>query len=379
MKVYNKRGNISLKEKAMVKELEKYVQTELENDPSFQFKPAENIEELQSYFNKYATSEAEIIEEVDFNKKTESTTKEAKKNTKADVSDISNKQIDPFNREEPIIRDYVLENNFAEDTAQINPQQTFEEPISFDESFEIPENQSDNQGTTKKIKPRQQAEEVESEPMNPEFSQMDSAKQRKQTKRFAKQIVEITASLLEFGYVWYASRNITEAKLIEYENEEGLDLSLLLDMPEGQRVSVRDFFAMQLGQISEEAKIDSEDREDLTDALTEVFLEKGIAPTPTQNLLLVTARVIGTKFLSAFALSKSNEAILGQLRSMQMGENEQQKTSTPPPNIKPTKTPTPVYEDDNTMFDNFSENNSPQSVNLGEGIEIMFPIEKTTE
>ena len=33
MKVYNKRGNISLKEKAMVKELDNYVQEQLSNDP----------------------------------------------------------------------------------------------------------------------------------------------------------------------------------------------------------------------------------------------------------------------------------------------------------------------------------------------------------
>ena len=54
MKVYNKRGNISLKEKAMVKELENYVQEQLSNDPNFVIQPANNPSELEDLYKKYA-------------------------------------------------------------------------------------------------------------------------------------------------------------------------------------------------------------------------------------------------------------------------------------------------------------------------------------
>jgi len=366
MKVYKKRGNISLKEKAMVKEIEKYVESELAKDPNFVFKPAENEEELKAYFDEFSTSDAEIIDEVKLNKVNEKTIETEK-------ADTSGKLIDPFNREEPIIRDYVLEETFAENTTN-SDKKDFAEPISFDESFEIPEATEVNENS-KKIKPRSSKEEISNEALNPEFNQMDSAKQRRQTKRFAKQIVEITTTLIKEGFIWYTSRNITESKIIEYE-AEGLDLELLLDMPDGQRTTIRHFFVETLANIQQEAEIDQEEKEDLTDALTEVFLEKGIAPTPTQNLILVSISILGKKALTGFAIDKSVNAVVNQLRAMKSGENEEESYVETP---KEGVTPKPNYTEDNTMFDNYNETNSTQSVTLAEGIEIMFPVEKTTE
>ena len=173
---------------------------------------------------------------------------------------------------------------------------------------------------------------------------------------------------------------------MEYELNGEMDLTLLLDMPDGQRKSVRDFFIEQLGVIQQESEIDQDDKDDLTEALTEVFLEKGIAPTPTQELMLVVARVVGVKALSGYAISQSNASILNQLRAMKKEETayEEQPTQNPKSNANQNYNQSYAsreqhYQDDNTFFDNYEGQMSSQSVNLAEANEDMFPITKTKE
>jgi hypothetical protein len=277
-----------------------------------------------------------------------------------------------------------MEGDFDAETIDGHGKTSFDEPMSFDDSFTIPEagSQQPSQGRPSK-QSEPEPESQPSEPMNPNFNDMDSAKQRKKTKRFAKQIVNLTATLIEVGFVWYVSKDINEAKLAEYELNGEMDLSLLLDMPDGQKATVKEFFIGQLGLINEESKINEEDREDLTDALTEVMLEKGIAPTPTQELLLVVARVVGVKMLSGFAISQSNKSILNQLRGM---KNEQVEYEEPAP--APSKPPrserkAPV---ENDFFDNYTGGEIPNltpTVPEVEAVmdidEIMFPVTKTKE
>ena len=62
MKVYNKKGNTTLKEKAMVRELEKTISAMLQEDPDFTFTPANNQAELESLYNQYAVTEANVEE-----------------------------------------------------------------------------------------------------------------------------------------------------------------------------------------------------------------------------------------------------------------------------------------------------------------------------
>ena len=380
MKVYNKKGNISLKEKAMVKELEKYVQSQMAKDPNYSFEPANNQVELEALYKQYGVQDVEF-EEADSVEPVEQKP-QPKKEIVEDSGDSGRKSIDPFNREEPLVRDYVMSDDFAEDVIPNTEKTSFDEPLSFDESFVIPDESEQPQPSGKKFKAREQQEEQTSEPMNPSFGEMDSAKQRKKTKRFAKQIVELTASLLKVGFVWYCSKDITEAKLMEYELNGEMDLTLLLDMPDGQRKSVRDFFVEQLGVIQQEAEIDQEDKDDLTEALTEVFLEKGIAPTPTQELMLVVARVVGVKALSGVAITQMNMSILNQLRSMKKEETGYEEEPQPQPTPQPRRQQAPQTQDiveDNTFFDNYEGQMSSQNVNLAEADEIMFPTKKTLE
>ena len=102
--------------------------------------------------------------------------------------------------------------------------------------------------------------------------------------------------------------------MYEYESSGEMDLSLLLEMPDNQQITVRQFFANQIELAEPESKISEEDREDLTAALVEVFIEKGIVPTPTQDLILIGLKVFGIMGIKAFAIQKQNEAVLAQLR-----------------------------------------------------------------
>ena len=62
IKIYNKKGTLSLKEKAMVRELEKATDLLIKEDPSFSLSPANDISELQDLFNNYAVQDVEFEE-----------------------------------------------------------------------------------------------------------------------------------------------------------------------------------------------------------------------------------------------------------------------------------------------------------------------------
>jgi hypothetical protein len=369
VKVYNRKGNVSLKEKAMVRELEKAIETLKQEDPNFAFQPANNISELEELYNQYAVTDAEFVEETEATKT--KPVEEFKKET--GVEDKTEKFIDPFNRDEPIVRDYVLEEEFAEETGSASTKSSFDEPLSFDESFSIPDGQNLGQKQPEQkgfVEP--EPEPAPKEPMNPSFNEMDSAKQRKKTKRFAKQIVNLTCDLLQVGFVWFTMQDISEAKLTQYEINDEMDLSLLIDMPNGQKATVKEFFLSQHQTIQEESQIDEEDRDDLIEALTEVFLEKGIAPTPMQELLLVTARVVGLQTLKAYTIVQSNKAVLSQLRGMKQEEvsYDDYSAPTPPPPPPPRRQQTPEPQ---------SQVEVEQIKNSTNFDEVMFPTEPVIE
>jgi len=376
VKVYNRKGNISLKEKAMVRELEKAVAKLQQTDPNFKLTPANNLSELEDLYSEYAVTDIEFVE----TKTSESEspiTEDIKKDTSSSMGG-SEKLIDPFNREEPIVRDYVLDEEFSDETMQ-STKSSFDEPLSFDESFSIPD--SDTLGNQSQpadkgfVEPEQP---VQNEPLNPAYNDMSSAKQRRKTKRFAKQLVSITCDLLEKGFKWYAMKEITEAKLTEYELNDEMDLSILLDMPDGQQMTVKSFFLSQHKVIEEESKIDIEDREDLEEALTEVLLEKGITPTPTQELLLIGGKIAFLGVLKVMGSVNSTNSVLSQLRGMkkeEVGYDDYKPEPTPPQKQPRKQTEPPIKQ--------YTEEPNPNQevavVTSSSFEEIMFPIEITKE
>lgn len=335
IKVYVKRGKHSYKEKRLAKELQDAIDVKRKADPEIaeRFRPATTYEELQGLHRMYVSQDVEY-EEVKENM-AKSTIKEEVQDEVVVETNTSSKSfldsfedgesldfVDPFNREEPIVRDYVTEGGISMDSGKdTGPARTqFNEPITFAEAFELPsddpeENQGGNQGggdRQRKEKPKRER----SEPVNPSFDDMSSGKKKRSTKKFAKYIVEVVCMLASKGLVWFANKDINEAKLAEYELNGEMDLSILVTLEAGQEITVKQFFQSQCLAAEEIAKIDEEEKSDLADTLAEVLLEKGVAPTPMQELMLISFKVFGEKAIMLLSLKSQTSNLLSQLRSM---------------------------------------------------------------
>jgi hypothetical protein len=408
--VYTKTRRKNYKEKRYVELLEEIISKKIEENPELadSFRPAESFEELEKMYNLY-TSEDAVIEKENVNKNKNNMANEVdemeddfeqqKPNTPkgGDEDSIDKEFVDPFNREEPIVRDYVLDGGDLADpnTVDFSGQSSFDEPTSFDEAFVLPDENTPPPssggggfGGGSQRPPREEREEPrEQARINPDFDDMSSGKKRKSTKKFAKYIVETVCMLQEKGFVWYATKDITEAKLVEYELKQQMDLALLLNMPDGQEVTVKQFFQNQCIIAEQAAVIDEESKADLTDALAEVLLEKGIAPTPTQELMLIAGKVLLGQAITLFTLKASSDSVLTQLRAMKKAETETDEIeysepqtgeaytpyefpkATPQPTPQPTPAPAPVptQEDNADEMIRLLENNDP----LGSEIETL--------
>jgi hypothetical protein len=381
MKIYNKRGNKNYKEKRLLKDLEAYIQKKMLEDPNFdkEFIPATNYSELEKMHSKYIVEDAEMIEgnesvkaKDNFENNEEIDNNMARKNedvqdvefteTKTESKGSSNSAfIDPFNREEPIVRDYVMNGGFQEEAKSEQPQKTFfDEPTSFDEAFEIPEDGDEEAEAPKKSSTEaKERPSRNAEPLNPNFDEMTSGKKKRSTKKFAKYIVEAVATLSEKGFIWYANKDINESKLTEYEMTGEMDLSLLVTLEDGQEVTVKQFFQVQCSKAEMLSKWTEDQKEDLSSALSEVMMEKGIAPTPTQELILVTLTILGGQAMTLLTLKSQTNSLLNQLRTMNDGSGQIEATYEEPPmqteQPMPSKEPESNYQQPITEVDTFPE------------------------
>jgi len=359
--IYTKKGKRSYKENRLLDKIKPIIQKELDANPALygKFKPASNFQELQALHDLYASDTVEF-EEIDNTKNMEKvkfeTEEELDKTSGYDNDDDeTNDFVDPFNREEPIVRDYVTDGVSMEPGGgTTNSGQTeFEEPRTFDEAFELGEeddqltdrtrsNQESGKQQQQQQQQRRQSPPERSQPVNPDFDDMSSGKKRRSTKKFAKYIVETICMLSEKGFVWYANKDINESKLTEYELSGEMDLSLLVTLEDGQEVTVKQFFKVQCLQAEQLAVIDKEEKDDLAEALAEVLMEKGVGPTPTQELMLIALKIFGGQAITLMTLKSQSNALLGQLRAMKTGEIQEEQGEyereeyTPPP--------APVYE-----------------------------------
>ena len=350
MKLYKKRGNKNYKEKRLIQEIESALTNKMESNPNIENEivPATNISELQKMHSKYVgVEEAEYIEVK--NDSTNEKSQMIKKETEEieDIQDFevveektssnsSSTFIDPFNREEPIVRDYVLGDESMKKNVMSNEQKAqtvFEEPTSFDEAFLIPEDNDNNFDDSEKqpSKKDKSSQPKQKESLNPNFEDMSSGKQKKSTEKFAKYIVEAVSVATEKGFVWFANKDINDSKLAEYEMSDGLDLSILVTLDTGQDVTVKQFFQSQCSQAESLSKWTPEQKEDLTNALAAVLLEKGIAPTPSQELILVAATIIGGQAMTLMTLKSQTNSLLEQLKNMDNGRQEYETTYSEPP------------------------------------------------
>lgn len=350
MKVYNKRGKRNYKEVRLVKELELELQKRLDSgDHSVvhNFKPADSYEELQQLHVQYTSKDAEFEEIKETKSNADNMAKKQEDDILDDISIEDNDDtsfIDPFNRQEPTTYDYTNDGGFSKDSTPKNTGQTdFAEPMSFDEAFELPVDGEDaepveNNGSQKQKEPKQrepkQAKQKE-DPWNPSFDDMSSGNQKKSTKKFAKYIVEAVCALAEKGFVWYANKDINESKLAEYELSGEMNLSILVTLETGQDATVKHFFQQQCLAAEQLAKFEEEEKKDMSEALAAVMLEKGIAPTATQELMIVVGGVLVKKGAILLSLKSQTNSLLNQLRMMNTPQQ---------PQYQPEPQPQPVYE-----------------------------------
>jgi hypothetical protein len=425
VKIYFKVGKKNYKEVKLVNALQKAITEKIQQNPEFEkeFQPAKNFDELQKLYDKYVVTDVEFTEIKDNAKENIITEEEIKKDsyeehkkfresmedTTKNEDDIIKSQlpkkddiivnddadfVDPFNREEPIVRDYVINNDLPTDGEISNAggsgKTSFEEPLTFRDAFEIPSddetsaprisgavpnnserNTNNNQQAQKPKQPRAQQE-----PFNPNFDDMSNAKKRKSTKKFAKYIVETVCMLSEKGFVWYANKDINEAKLAEYELNNEMDLDLFVTLEDGQQATVKQFFQIQCLKAEQLAKIDPEEKADLADALAEVLLEKGVGPTPIQELLLISVKIFGGQVVNLIALKSQTNSLLNQLRQMkqQQLENDMGQNYYTPPSTQPAppppaqQTPPPAQKPKQQKVNKTEEEIIKEQLPLGEQV-----------
>lgn len=327
-KIYKKRGNKNYKEKRLLKEINEF----LDKNPELaaEIEPTEDFDGLQAIYDKYVFDDHEVVDST-----SNSTGEKTEQPEEVPVEEFPKKDmnVDPLNRQNPNVRDYVLDNANDKGATGVG---AFAEPVDFTDAFELPEtSKQEPDGKTTEQPKKEKRIEVEQFQPRSSGAGGDHKKRKRKTERFARSVVNLSCDLLEKGALWFATKDISEQKLLEYEQEFGMDLSLILEMPDSTTVTIRQFFASQRIVAEQNLKISKEEREDLTEALVEVFLEKNIQPTPTQNLILVGLAIVGRIGLTSYAISAQNNMVISQTR-----EEAEARPAPPPPPPAPTSEPT---------------------------------------
>ena len=372
-KIYIKRGAPNYNEKKLIKKIEAALAEKFANNPELEasFIPAKTPEELQALHDKYCIEEVSYeevpdkeIEHKEFrDSMKESLEKPKMENLIQDDSDLIDeleedaKFVDPFNRDTAIVRDYVMDDGFKDETKSDEPTKTtFDEPQSFGESFQMPDNDI---GSEAKDNNTNKKKDKKEEPLNPSYDDMSSGRKKRSTKKFAKYIVEGVCMLAEKGFIWWTTKNITEEKLAEYELSGEYDFNVLLTLETGQEVYVKQWFKQQRFTAEQLSKFEQDEKNDLAEALGEVLNEKGFAPTPMQECLIIAAKVIGGKILIASQMSAGINSVLAQLKvNNSQGQVVEEQRTQPQQQAQPRQKEeinTPVVEWDNDLLDESAE------------------------
>ena len=122
-----------------------------------------------------------------------------------------------------------------------------------------------------------------------------------------------------------------------------MNLSILVTLENGQDATVKRFFQQQCLAAEELAKFDEEEKKDMSEALAAVLLEKGIAPTATQELMIVVGGVLVKKGAILLSLKSQTNSLLNQLRAMSTGQPQYE---APQPQYEPQPQPAqPQYQE----------------------------------
>jgi hypothetical protein len=355
-KIFSRRGKPTWKEKKLLADLEPILERKLVTDSNFaaNFRPVSSLEDLQRLHSIYCTENAQIISETPNNTTMQkdnetmlSNEKEINLNetrTKLEETETKSSFSDPFNEEEPIIRDYVLKGDeYSKQPInnQFDNNIVFNEPTNFDDAFSIPDiddNTSHTSGTTNTSnsggnnggnnggnKTEAPKNNPKPQPVNPYFDDQSNQNKKKQTKRFAKYITGFVCFALEKGYVWFTTKDINEAKMIEYELKGDFDVSLMVTLDSETRVTAKEFFRKMCTDAIVASKISQDDQDELSDALADVLMEKGIAPTPMQTLLMVSGQILAKQVTNAFMSISISKSVIAGLKEYKNSQETEEK------------------------------------------------------
>ncbi len=334
--IYIKKGNTSKKEKQYIKELQKF----LDANPDADIKPAKTLSQLKKNFEKYCVSDVEFTETTTGSDTDEDVEKQLdeileksqteKEHTEfRDGLNVENDEIvDPFNRNEPIVRDYVTsEDKFAKEGDGNNKstgQTSFAEPTNFRESFSIPgdeedqKQQSQNSGQSSAGNTDKKKEKAP--PFNPAAEEMSAGKKKKAAKRLAEAVVFGTCFIAEKGAVWYATKDVKDSVINDHIRKGRINPDVLLekiDLDKGQQATIKEWFAIHIQSANDLLKVSEAGKEKLVESLTVVLMEKGVVLTPIQELAIDFVMEVALPLgVTAFALQQSANGIVKQLMVM---------------------------------------------------------------
>lgn len=319
-RIYNKKGKLSYKENKLVKDIQDALEKKFGNNPSAQnnFIPASSPEELKELHLKYCTTDVEF-EDVPNTEEQHKEFRDSMKETvqqeeiKTDnIMEDDNGFIDPFNDANPIVRDYVTDVNLDKnpDSGDSN-KSNFDEPTTFKEAFTMPDASIPTGPSEKK-----ETKDKKDEPLNPSYNEQSSGRKKRTNKKFAKYIVEAVCMLAERGFIWWTTKDITDAKVMEYELNNEIDLTLLLSMPNGQQATIKEWFKSQCYQAEQLAKFQQAEKDDLAEVLAELLDKKGISPSIEQEVAIIALKMFGEKFMIALDMKKGITNIIEQLKEL---------------------------------------------------------------
>lgn len=322
MKIYSKKGVLNFQEKKLKKALEEHLAKNPEDFAGYE--TPTDFEGLKFWHDKITIKETPIISETpnedvgheEFARQA----KESLDREKQQQPDLFTAKEDPMNREAPKIREYVLDDGFSDTKTDTQTNSSYEEPKSFRESFEIPEQEtgandsSNKSGQSKNIYNSPPPPKKDASPTDP-----DAKLKRKSRKKFTRHAVNAVCALAGKGIVWYATKDITDAalaKAIAGDEISEQSLKLLVWLDNGAQGAVKTFFQQAIGDAQELAYFTEDEKLDLIEALDDFLEYKKIEISPGVELGAVFMGLMLDRALKAVMIKAKTNSILEQLKDM---------------------------------------------------------------
>jgi hypothetical protein len=105
--------------------------------------------------------------------------------------------------------------------------------------------------------------------------------------------------------------------MIEYELKNEIDVSLMITLDSTTQCTAKEFFQKMCSDAKIAAKIPQDDQDELADALADVLMEKGIAPTAMQTLLMVGGQIVAKQATNLMMTISIQNNLLDGLRENQ--------------------------------------------------------------